>query len=146
MAQLVGALAVVLSLVYVASEFRQSQALSSSQLEEYLYGRVLEMNRLVIENPDLASIRARARSSSDLSPSDSVRFLAFEHIYYDSWERAYDGYTDGILEPRAWAEWDEWFAAEARSRPRFGWTDNRRNFTGDFAAYVDRMLVDSPGG
>jgi len=142
-AQLAGSVAVILSLVYVASEFRRSQALSSSQIEDRLYGRVLEMNRMVIEAPELASIVSRASHHEELSPSDSLRFLAFEHIWYDSWETAYDGFHDDILEAEAWGEWEDWFVQASRRRPRAGWVRNRANFTGDFGQYVDRILAAS---
>jgi len=142
-AQLAGSVAVILSLVYVASEFRRSQALSSSQIEDRLYARVLEMNRMMIEVPELASIVSRANRAEELSPSDSLRFLAFEHIWYDSWETAYDGFHDDILEAEAWGEWDDWFVQASRQRPRAGWVRNRMNFTGDFGRYVDGILADS---
>jgi len=145
-AQVIGALAVVLSVLYAATQLRQSQKLSSSQVEERLYGRVLELNRLLIENRDLSVIHQLAGSGEALEAADSARFLAHEHIYYDSWETAWDAFHDGILDPAAWEGWEEWFVREARSRPLSGWTGNRQNFTGAFGEYVDGLLLEDGAG
>ena len=46
-----------------------------------------------------------------------------------------------IVDESTWSDWDEWFTAEARRRPTFAWTENRRHFTGEsFRRHVDSAL------
>jgi hypothetical protein len=79
-----------------------------------------------------------ARDPGALSEADRIRFLAYQHHFFDTWEIGWYYHMDGILNDETWRGWDEWFTAEARRRPAFGWTDNRHNFTGlDFRAHVD---------
>ena len=137
-AEIVTALAVVISLLYAATEFRRSRTLTSTNVQTILYSRMLEMDRMLIENGELADILiAVATDAQSLTPGDTVRYLAYEHIFYDSWELAWIAHDDGVLEDRAWAGWNEWFVAEVRRRAPLGWAGNRKNHGDDFVRYVD---------
>jgi len=48
-----------------------------------------------------------------------------------------------VLNEEAWADWDGWFVAEARRRPRMGWTGNRKNHGDELVCQVGRV---SKGG
>ena len=140
--QILSALAVVGSLVYAVSEFKRSETLNSRDVENTLYQRMLEMDRLLIETPDLAEIVAQATNDPDgLSPEGRVRFLAYEHIFYDSWESAWYYHRDGVLEESAWRSWNTWFLGESKRRPLLGWTGNRQNTDSSFLEYVDAHLM-----
>ncbi|MDX1502799.1 MAG: hypothetical protein R3325_10590 [Thermoanaerobaculia bacterium] len=140
-AEIVSALAVVVSLVYVAHEFRRSQTLTSTDVQTALYERMLEMDRLLIESPGLAEVLVAADGDPEaLAPADRRRFQAYEHIFYDTWELAWTAHTEGVLEEAAWQDWGGWFAAEARRRPPLGWTANRENHSEAFLLYVEGRL------
>lgn len=144
LAEVVSGVAIVVSLLYVAYEFRRTSTVSSREAEAVLYERGREANRLRIESPGLAEIIVVAEETPEsLSEADRLRFLAYQHDFFDTWEIGWDYHTSGILEDDAWASWDEWFSAEARRRPVFAWTENRHHFTGaEFRVHVDRMLAD----
>lgn len=137
-AEIVSALAVVATLLYAVSELRRSQALASTDIETVLYERMLEMDRLVVENDDFAQILVRAREDPErLTPGDSARFLAYEHIFYDAWEAAVAARAADLVSEAAFESWDGWFAADASRRPRLGWTGNRRYYEAEFIEYVE---------
>lgn len=141
LAEIVTAVAVVVSLLYAASEFRRSQTLTSTDVETILYERMLEMDRLLIENPYLADLHVMlAERPESLTPADRERFLAYEHIFYDSWELAWTAHEDEVLNEDAWADWNGWFAAEAGRRDPSGWTGNRQNHGEAFARFVERSV------
>jgi len=141
LAEIVTAVAVVVSLLYAASEFKRSQTLTSTDVETILYDRMLEMDRLLIENQDLADTTVAARDQPEnLTPADKTRFLAYEHIFYDSWELAWTAQQDGVLDEKAWDDWNRWFVEEAKRRSAFGWTGNRKNHGADFIRYVEAQV------
>ena len=78
--------------------------------------------------------------SEDLAPADRHRFLAYEHIFYDTWEFAWSSHAEGVLEDSAWQDWGSWFVAEARRRPPLGLAGNRDNHGEAFLRYVERQL------
>lgn len=138
--EIISSLAVVASLVYVGYEFRRSKTLSSHDVENFVYQRMLEMDRLLVENPEFGEVVVKASSApGSLSPAERARYLAYEHILYDSWESAWTYHRSGVLEESSWRGWNTWFTAEARRRPRLGWVGNRKNFEGGFLEYVDEV-------
>ena len=142
-AEIVSAVAIVISLVYVGYEFRRTQTLSSNDVDKILFERVQEMNGMLIQVPDLANLVLLAQNrSSEIKDADRIRYLAYQHMFFDSWEVSWLYHEDGILDDRSWQEWNEWFASEARARPLFGWVENRRHFPGaEFMDHVDQLLT-----
>ncbi len=47
----------------------------------------------------------------------------------------------GTLWKGPWDGWNTWFIAEAKRRPLFGWTGNRKHFADEFLQHVDRELL-----
>lgn len=141
LAEIVTAVAVVISLVYAATELKRSQTLTSTDVETILYERMLEMDRLLIENAYLADLHAKVSAQPEsLTPAERERFLAYEHIFYDSWEMAWTAHQDEVLNEGAWTDWNGWFVAEAGRRHPSGWAGNRKNHGEDFARFVDASV------
>lgn len=142
LAEIVSALAIIVSLLYAANEFRRAQTLSSREVDVILFERQRAANSALVESSGLAAIVAAAESDPEaLSRADRLRYLAYQHNFFDSWELAWSYWTDGILDQPTWREWDAWFTAQARRRPRFGWVENRHHFTGEaFRRHVDKQL------
>ena len=141
-AEVISAAAIVVSLLYAGYEFRRSNTITSLDADLLLYERVQEANRHVIETPGMAEILVMADTApSRLSEADRLRFLAFQHGFFDTWEIGWYQYSEGILDDDAWGSWDAWFTSEAKLRPTFGWTENRRHFPTDaFRSHVDSVL------
>lgn len=141
-AEVVSAVAIVASLIYLGSEFRRSSTMSSREADIVLFERIADGQRMIVETPGLAeSIMIAAQSLDDLSPGDRLRYMTFQDHFFNSWEMGWYYHADGILSGDVWAEWDEWFSAEARRRPAFAWTENRHNYTGSgFQRHVDSIV------
>ena len=140
-AEIASAIAVVISILYVANEFKASQALTSTDVQSEIYTRMLDMDRLLVENADMAEILIAAEENPDsLNSASKLRFLAYEHIFYDSWELAWVSYENEILEVNAWDKWNNWFSAEAKRRPLLGWTGNLKNHEKEFIEYVEKQV------
>ena len=141
-AEIISALAIVVSLIYATNEFKRSQTITSRDVENFVYTRMMEMDRMLIENPDFVNIFVEAsEDSSKLAKEEMVRFLAYEHIYYDSWETLWYYYQEGVLDKEAWNSWNEWFLSDSKERPIIGWKGNRKNYAGEFLNMVDNELI-----
>jgi hypothetical protein len=127
LAEVISAVAIIISLLYVVIHFERGR----------------EANRVLIESPGMAEIVVAAGTAPDRMPApDRLRYLAYQHDFFDTWEIAWYYHTDGILDTETWLDWDEWFTRQARAAPAFAWTDNRQNFTGlDFRDHVDAVLA-----
>ena len=141
-AEIISAFAVVLTLVYAVSELKRSRALTSTSIETVLYQRMLEMDRLVAEGDGLADILVRVNQDPEtLTASERVRYLAYEHIFYDGWEAAREAWQSGLMDQTQFDAWDKWFAGEAARRPQMGWTENTRNHDAEFITYIEERVT-----
>lgn len=142
LAEVLAAVAVVISLIYAGMEFRSSRVLSARDADVQLFANVQRQTMAVIESASLAEIIVKAEQDpSSLTDAERLRYLNLQHVFFDTWEQAFFYHVDGIFGDAIWADWNEWFAQEAKRRPAFGWAENRRNFTSeDFAAHVDAVV------
>jgi hypothetical protein len=102
-AEVIGAIAVVVSLVYVAVQIRQNSS-SLNRSNEYAQATsVHESNSLyiqvfspILENGDVADIYNRAMNGADLSETDSLRFAMFANTYLAYVEALYTQHLIGL--------------------------------------------------
>lgn len=140
-AEIVSAIAIVISLLYVASEFRQSETVTEREADAELFDRVREANRILIENPDVAALTiAASRGPEELTAADRLRYLAIQHQFFDSWELAWGYHAGDVLGDELWEEWDGWFSTRAAELPSFAWAESRKHFGGSFRDHVDAIV------
>ncbi|MCJ7467033.1 MAG: hypothetical protein MUO53_10115 [Maribacter sp.] len=75
-----------------------------------------------------------------MTQTDKIRYLAYEHIFYDSWETLYEGYQDGLVDEKTWMGWNEYILKEARRKPIFGRKGNLDQFGMEFLEYIQTDL------
>ena len=139
--EIISSLAIVVTLFYAANEFQRSNTLTNRDVENIIYDRMLEMDRLIIENADLAKIVLKAYvNPQQLEPDEQMRYLAFEHIFYDTWESAWYYHNEGTLEEQNWNSWNSWFISQTKNKPLLSWEGNRKNADGKFLDYIDNLL------
>jgi hypothetical protein len=72
--ELIGGLALIASLLYVAVQIRQNTASVRLQVEQAIKRDQIEMRRSIIENPELGDLLVKAIADFDsLSPAERVR-------------------------------------------------------------------------
>lgn len=141
-AEIISALAVVVTLVYAVGELKRTRALTSTNIETVLYDRMLEMDRLVVEANGFADILVRANEDPEtLTSSARARYLAYEHIFFDAWETAVQARDNNLMSDESFDSWDRFFAADASRRPKLAWTGNLRFYNAEFIAYVEGRVT-----
>jgi hypothetical protein len=146
-AEIISSLAIVVSLFYIANEFQRSNTLTNRDVENIIYDRMLERDRLIIENSDLAKLVLKASENPNvLEPDEQLRYLAFEHIFYDTWESAWYYHNEGTLEEQNWNSWNSWFISETKNKPFLSWAGNRKNYDGKFLEAIDNIFREKQEG
>ena len=140
-AEIVSSVAIVISLLYAVNEFQRSNTLTNRDVENIIYNRMLDMDHLVIENSDIAGLILKASDNPQkLTREEKLKYWAFEHIFYDSWESAWYYYHEGILGKENWNSWNNWFISETKKKPYLSWEGNRKNYSGNFQEYLDNLF------
>lgn len=141
-AEVISALALVLSLLYAGYQLRRSTTVTSSDAAAVLTERFRESNKLLIESPGLAKIVLAGRAgSADLSDADRLRYETFEREFFNTWEAAWLYHDDGILDASTWADLDAYFTTAAKRRPAGVWVRIREDFPEQpFRAHVNAVM------
>jgi hypothetical protein len=138
LAQVVSAFVMVFTLLYAVSEWVRIHDTTSQDLEYSLYDRLLQLDLLLADSDKLADIVLRAGSDpQSLTPPERSRFLAYENVFYNTWNALYDAREAGLIGASQYRLWEESFITETAHRPKFGWTENLRHYTPLFIQYIE---------
>lgn len=137
-AEVVGAVAVVITLLYVAKELRQnSRTLSITALRDTT-AQWNDWGTMLATSPDLADIVARAnRSSEVLSESEMLRYGAYVQSFFDNVE----SYRALVVDHHVEKDLDVLERIVARRIANAGftewWDDNTSDYDDEFVAWVE---------
>lgn len=150
-AELVGLAAIVLSLVFVGLEIRQSAAATRGATQQALADSAREASEALATDLETAELTLRFLSADDWSGfSDSERFRVV--LLFTSMLRVYENahyqWREGNLAPEVWAGWDVSMRGTA---PLPGlvkyWNERRDYFDENFRSYFEEMMkqtINSP--
>ena len=107
-AELVAAIAVVLSVIYLAVEIRTATRVISIERSSELYSSFDDLVDLVITDEKLRKTITLAEHDYD-SLSDDQRII---HSYYylrmfNLWERSWGYHASGLMDDEAWSAWEK---------------------------------------
>jgi len=97
-AEIVGAIAVVVSLLYVASQIKQSNRQSASDSG---FALTSELNRFldnVLSEPEVVNVLVKLKSGAPLAPDEAIRAEALAEQLVNNWWVAETSYRNGIME------------------------------------------------
>jgi len=138
--QIVGALAVVVSLIYLASQIRmQNREARAASVHQVIEGHRSSLATLL--DPEMADIWTSGIDDIDsLSPSQRLRFVVHLMLALRSFEDAYFQWREGRLESDTWNSLVSTLKS-AKSTAGFNWFwgQRRHYFRESFAAYVDNL-------
>ncbi len=119
--QIIGALAVVISLIYVALQIRQNTNAIRSAAAQTVHEHFATWYRLVAADPELSQIVVNGlRDYSSLSEMERARFIATYMAFVSYSQNAFLKWREGSLAPPLWLGW-ELVINEPRMRAR--WQD-----------------------
>ncbi|HEV7690084.1 MAG TPA: hypothetical protein VGO52_04655 [Hyphomonadaceae bacterium] len=101
-AEVIGAAAVVISLVFVGVQVAQSNALAREAAEQKQIESINVISRLIIENPQLADAMARTQIGEELTPAEQVLMNSLGTFTERTWEALYLQYKAGRVAPELW--------------------------------------------
>ena len=144
LAEIIGAFAVVISLLLVVSSLDRNTTAIQAQVGDTSFAAVREVNLDLLNNPELFDITLRAVESLDsLDEAEMEKYKVWLHVNLDLWERQYNWEVSGLLQKdRIDRGWSGYFSAWAK-RYVTGelWSDIKWRFTDpDFNEQVELAL------
>jgi hypothetical protein len=108
--EVIGGLAVILTLIYVARQIQQSTGAVLAANHEGMISAVRSTRHAIAQDPALADLILRGESDSgDLSEVDARRFEEFALSQFEIWEQAFLNFQKRTIDEAAWGGWDRPF-------------------------------------
>ena len=98
--EIVGIVMIVLSLIFVAYEIRQSNKIATVSNVNHIYDRFTAINEALMSDPELARLiikASEAENLSDLTDSEILRFSGWIQFQTNIWVSANIAYDNGQL-------------------------------------------------
>ena len=101
--QIVGALAVVISLIYLAREVRSNARETRRAAMRSTLDALIRFAQQITEHADLAELRNRGyHNFESLEGADLARFNSYMHAMFRTVEDAYFQHLEGHFDPHIW--------------------------------------------
>ena len=140
--EFLGGIAVVVSLIYLASQIRQNSRLLQASTASVTQQAESAVSSLVVQDPELARIFwAGLADRAALSEADLRRFDPLIGIQFSGNQQHFRLAHDGLISPEAWADMEQAMRWNAQ-QPGFQqwWLQWRNVYGGDFKEYLDGLI------
>lgn len=145
-AEIIGGIAIVLSLIFVGIQVRQNSDAHIQTTTESVVGEYNTTTRVLAENAELACIYVRgAQNFHELPGPERVRFSAYMLSNMKALEQMHNLMLEGAINADTWNGF-EGLMIEAMQLPGIQqWWQIREHWHGiRFQNYVNAMIQDSP--
>jgi hypothetical protein len=144
--QIIGALAVVISLIYVALQIRQNTNAIRSATAQTVHEHFANWYHLIAADAELAQIAANGlRDYASPSEKEKVRFVATFMSFLSYSQNAFLKWREGLLKPALWLGWEQvmmnLFGAPGGKAL---WKERSYLFGEEFRQYIENDLMARP--
>jgi hypothetical protein len=140
--EFVGAIAVVLTLVYLAFQIRQNTLALKTQSLRTTKSQLISINSLVVASNEFTDIQLRGNEDPDqLTRTEWVRYWCNLLNYFHVFEALFLEMQTGVTDQSFWlSEEKSLIALLSTPGAQKVWQTNMLAYTDDFRAYVDSLL------
>lgn len=141
-AEIIGGVAVVVSLLYVGIGIRQNTDAIMVANHQNILAMDIEKNSW-LRDPNFAELYDSALSDEEeLSGPRKWQFRAFVADLVNIWENIYITHQKGLIDTAIWEGYDSFYGSQIRLPAyRRIWEEGRDGWSGDFAKHVDAALA-----
>lgn len=143
LAQVIGGLAVVVSLFYVASQIRQNTNAVRSAAAQNVHENFASWYHLLARDADISRIAVDGlRDYASLAEVDKARFIAIFMAFLSYSQNAFIKWREGSLAPALWSGWEQLMMnlVAAPGGCAF-WQERSYLFGREFRDYVENDLM-----
>ncbi len=143
--EVLGALAVVVTLGYLAIQVRQNTSALRISNENFLIERQDAIVATLVTDPSLAELQVKHDKQEQLTEVEHLRL--WNQYFRDllMWELAYNRFKEGHLSESHWRDWDSAYSRQFTAEfPPSWWDEARPWLTAAFADYVDTLYESKP--
>jgi len=143
-AELIGALGVIASVIYLAVQIRASTQATRASMHHDLHSETVSRMMLVAQDAALADLLLKSRqASTELTPRDKLQMNMFLLAVFRGFENGYLQHKRGMVEDESFRGTMEALRINAQN-PYFPgwWKRNKTVFHSQFAVQMDEILTE----
>lgn len=141
--EILGALAVVISLFYVGSQIRQNTAAVRSSTAQAVHDNYASWYGQIAANGELAQISVKGlKDYTVLSEVEKARFVSICMAFLSFSQNAFYQWREGSLRPQLWVGWEA-LMINLVSSPggKLFWAERAYAFGDEFRAHVENVIM-----
>ncbi len=143
--EIVGTVAVVISLLFVAYSINRNTDATQASSENILFERHTELANQFMLDPTLAELMVKRRNGgADLTEVEVIRWEKYELNMLDIWALAHSRHQRELLSEGQWETWDRYFthlfSDGAEAIPQARWEELHYGFDQEFWKHVGVAL------
>lgn len=140
--EFIGGIAVVVSLIYLASQIRQNSKLLRASTASASVSGVNDQSSLIVQDPEVARIFWDGlEDRSSLSESDRRRFDALIGMQLSALNQEYQFAADGVIGSTVWSSRTRGYRRVLQQPGMRQWWNEWRDVYGDeFGEFVDGLV------
>ena len=142
LAEIIGVVAVVGSIVYLAIQVKQSTQATRSETSNVVTSNAVSQYHLFSTDGELFAIIQRGAHDPDsLTNIDQGRFFSYIFTFFLNWQNFYSHWQKNELDTEGWAPWES-LMSDAFGLPgiKSVWATRQQYFQKDFRQYVDGLM------
>lgn len=135
----IGGLGVILTLIYLSMQIRGSNKVAIAQSRHSMSEFAMGISRFRAEHADRY---ARLETGGELSPGDKV-FLYWSHMQMITYgESYYHLFQNGLMPKSHWESYSNWIDEYIKSREfdEF-WRADNASFSQDYSAWIEKKMT-----
>lgn len=146
-AEIIAAVAVIVSLVFVVQSINQNTAAVQSTNDNFIYELQYARTRDIVSSPGMAEIYLKIRRGEELTAIEQERFYWDKLQELSLWELGFNRNRDGLYATDIWQSWNHYYETEFISQyPKEWWEEARYFYMQDFQDHVDAAYAAKANG
>jgi hypothetical protein len=147
-AEIISAVAIVASLIFVGIQIKQSNDLVKANTYREIRNGMIELNFLNFSNPEYAALSFKISNDEELTPMEVMQRRNFGFYVINTADAAYEQYQRGLIDRRELRETlnaffgvlsqNDWMQDQLRQYSRLP-----SNYDPEFIAYIDEEMARS---
>ena len=139
-AEILGMVTVVASLLLVARSVTQNTAAIHTSNDNFIYERQDAILAALVTDASLAELQVKHENKEQLSDAEHVRMWNQQFRDMLMWELAFTRFSAGLLSTDSWREWDKAYSIQFLGEfPPSWWAEARPWVKNEFAEHVDSI-------
>ncbi len=137
--EFIGAMAVVISLVYLSLQIRHNTRAVRSSMHQDMIESTLRIAESLSDNGDVSRIVLKAEEDYDnLTSEERLRFGAYAERVFGNFESVFYSHRNSMIEEDLWESWESSYLDDiSRDAMRRVWQEERPLHLRDFMNFVD---------